>query len=378
MPPILEPPPAPPAPSPKLPASSKGMGDRFKSQMTPAPVPSPAQPTPPLPAPVAGAVPDPVKPAAQPLPEKKPADKETNFRALEAKFDESRAQHEARVKELAGELETTRTTYAKEKEAWQSEKTKFESFMDRFALERSDKFKAAFDVPMAEKVASAKELLAPEKQDEFESIIGMAPGENRNRKIRELAKTLEDPIDATMLRTKYDEFKELQKKREVELTERASANVKALNELEQRSGLETREKKRALTDNLLNDEWSKFSQVTNEFKEIEGQPEHNAMVAKSKQLAKDWLSAEQDDANYTRLMLYAVKGYNSLQTDALKDSMIARLQQQVAQLTQSDPNHNGGGKPSPPPQQRGRNSVVTGTISRYQEALQRGLPGQVE
>jgi len=94
----------------------------------------------------------------------------------------------------------------------------------------------------------------------------------------------------------------------------------------------------------------------------------------SRQKAKDWISAgELDAASLSRLALWAAKGENSLQTDLLKDTLIAKLQAQVEKLTNNQPSLRGKTTST---NGENDNKPVTAKdmAARYREAMAKGVP----
>ena len=50
-----------------------------------------------------------------------------------------------------------------------------------------------------------------------------------------------------------------------------------------------------------------------------------------------------DETDFARMALYASRGYASLKTDAIKDALIAKLQEQVKGMTRVQPAMRGTG-----------------------------------
>jgi len=359
------------APDPKI-AAVANLGSRFRQAMgEPAPTkaPDPVVTAPETPK----GVPEPKAPEVK-APEVKIDPKQAktpdqNFKALNAEFDKFRATSESRVKELETQLTEAVKKANGELELTKAESKRYQEIVAQVALERDPRFIAAFDGKINAAIADAKEAVATVNADKVEKLLRLPASESRDAALKELAGEL-DEFERGALLGAYRDLKRANREREGELA-KASENVKNLHELDLQTDLKQKVEKRQFKENVFTDELSKFSLAYPEFKPIEGNEEHNKLVNETVQRAKDWLNIDLTDADLTRMAMFAAMGYSSIQTNAIRDTLIAKLQKQVGAQTHANPSLLGNATETKVPN---KPRTVEDIKARFHKARSEGIP----
>jgi len=363
--------------------ASTGVGTRFRERMAGAetkaiaPAPKVAAPNPDPNPPKPGSVPLPVAvPAAEPNPVKKDGErktKEQNFKELNDAFDKFRATSEARVKELEKQLGESSEMTAKELKAAREQADTYKTIVNKFYLEHDPEFQKAFDQKITQATADAVDAIGGEEGQQISRLLKLPTGEFRDSELEKVLEPLSQ-FKRDRFNLAYAELTRTQRQRTAEV-EKANENVKGLDEYNERQQRDRQTKSRQLRESAFSNELNAFASVMPDFKEIEGNAEHNKIVAENRQRAKDWLSSDTDETDFARMALYASRGYNSLRTDAIKDALIAKLQEQVKGMTREQPALRGTGGEHKPGFKPGNVKDAAAAVgNKYQQALEKGVP----
>jgi hypothetical protein len=165
----------------------------------------------------------------------------------------------------------------------------------------------------------------------------------------------------------YTDLKRVEKERAIELA-KAPENWAKLQQSRADQQKQAQAEYAKQIESAFGSELQKFA-VIPDFQNVDGNDEHNARVESNRKLARDMATADLPPAERARLSMLAVIGHNAIQTGAIKDALIAKLQKQVADMTAANP------------------SLVTktaatttnadkpkGFLERYNEAMTTGIP----
>lgn len=352
-----------------------------------APAPAPA-PTPvkvdPKDKPLVPEFKTPTPPPAQPEPPPAPVKEKTkipseHFKQLESDRDTWRtkaSEYEKQLADFKAQMEQVKNTPPApppDYEVLKSELAKHQELVSQIALERSPQFKAAFDDKISESIRDAQDVVGKDKAEVLGQILSMPAGESRDEELKSFASEL-DEFEAGGLREQYFKIKKLQREREHELMNHKE-NLKKIKDYEQVKATEDRAMRNETRKKLAEAEMAEASQFYPEFREVEGNSEHNARVSESRQMVKDFLSNDLSDKEMARLMVYAVKGYRSTETDVLKDALIAKLKSQLTDLASTSPAVDSG-TPSKHISANSRPGQpdIASVAARFKKAMEHGVP----
>lgn len=355
------------------------MSDRFKDAMSkgsippPGDVPKPPEPPKPSKEPAKG-VPEPPKSESKTEPEKKPKIPADNFKALETQRDEFKAKHEAAETKLAelqqklsqavdpakiAELEQKIT-------ATTAKADQYETIVQKFYVEHSPQFKAAFTDKIDQSRTEAKEAVGADHAAKIESVLRLPPGEQRDKAVEEIGDELRS-YQQTDLVTAYRNLKRTEKARDEELA-KASENYKKLEDYNHEQAQISQRERLKSVETAFKEEASNFMTRFAEFQLIEGNKEHNEAVKQNLELAKNFLAPDLPPTDRARLALWAARGYASVKSDLMKDALISKLQSQITSMQAGNPGLEGGGKG------KGEKATPLTPGQKFSKALSEGIP----
>lgn len=346
-------------------AMEKGSASAAKTAETPAPA-APAAPapiTPPAPAPEApkpvekapekaSLVPEPKAPEAPKVevkaPEKPAVDPKATttvepqklraeqFKVVETQRDEFRTKWETEQKRAA-ELEAKLAAAAvpPELESWKTRAEKAEEIVKQVAIAHTPEFKRAFTSKITELQTEAKEAVGAEHADKIAKLLKAPPSEHRDEQIESIAEELSSYKQVSLNRA-YSELKRTERERDAELS-KSDENIGKLEELHAEQNRQEIAKRRQQTILALQNELPKFSFLP-EFRTVEGNAEHNAIVSENTKTVQHIVTSDLPPEERARIAVYAVKGMKSIETDAIRDALISKLQAQIAEMQAANPN----------------------------------------
>jgi Fe2+ or Zn2+ uptake regulation protein len=286
--------------------------------------------------------------------------------STKAKAESDRAtaaeQRAAELEEKLNKAVATIPAYVEEK---LKKLPEYEKLIQTFYVEHDPKFKAAFDEKIEGYKVDAVETVGIEAADKLKEVLAAPSGKWRDAQIEEIANEL-PAFKQIGLQNTYSALRKLEKERAIEKA-KAPENFERLtalkkDELKASMEAESREMESALTSSI-----QKAAQHFHEFRRVDGEDDHNKVVAENESLVRKWAAANKPTER-ANVLTWAVKGYRSAETDAIKDALISKLQTQLKELQGANPDLGGGegksadkGKPS-------------GFMAKFKQAQEHGIP----
>lgn len=328
------------------------MSARFTAAMSGGTVPTPDQkpaavPATPPKADIAPVVEPPKPPAPAKSDEPKPGDPKPktpaeNFRALEASRDDFKTKWESselKIKEIEGKLATAIdparvADLEKKLAAEEAKRTEYEGVVQRFYVEHSPQFKAAYDEKINASIQDAKDAVGAELSSKLESVLRQSPGAERDAAVEKLMEDVSAFKQGAVINA-YTALKRTQREREEELG-RSRENYSKIKDFEAQEAEKKRNESAKQMKETFATELQAFSQIMPEFRAIEGNEEHNKLVSEVRGQAERFMG-DFGPSDRARLALWAAKGFHSARLDGIKDALISKLQQQLQALQGSNP-----------------------------------------
>lgn len=295
---------------------------------------------------------------------KLPAD---NFKVLEKQRDDFKTQaetYQAKVAELEKKLSETSTTIPPELEQTKKQLEAANKVLEEFYVEKSPQFQKHFGEREQQAKTELAEAVGSELAPKLEKIL-KGHGEWRDEQLEEMATELSSFKQSAIVKA-YSDLKRVEKEKAAELA-KASENYAKLREVEGEQQKLTATEEAKQVESAFAGELQKFSTLP-EFQPVDGNTEHNAAVEANRKLARSIATAQLPPAERARLALLAVKGHNSIQTDAIKDALIAKLQKQISEMQGANPTLKGGGAAT------SLETKPLGFAERVQKAMREGIP----
>ena len=353
------------------------MSDRFKEALsrtdTPVPPPTPTL-EPKAPQKPAETQPDPFK-SNTPKPEKPAESKEPkpsreHFKVLETQRDELKAKYEAaeaRARQVEIEIQEVKAKAPKDYEEIKALAVKNQEFVDRFYVEQSPQFKAAFDEKIASSIDEAKETVGLEHAERVAELLAMPQSAKRQEELNEISSNLSSFQQAVLVKV-FSDVRRMQKERSAELAKSAE-NVKNLKFAESEHATRTKLERQQALERAYLVTAAEAAQQSVHFKRVDGNEEHNQRVVENEQMLKEYTTRDLAPDEHAKLAHWAVRGIRSAQTDQIRDALISKLQAELKAIHSANPSVQGGGAtPST------ESKVPLTASEKYRYAMAHGLP----
>lgn len=313
------------------------------------------------------------KPEAPSAKQDKPDSKEAkipreHFKVLETQRDEFKTkweQESARVKEYEAKVKEAEARIPADYEQLKEKLTKHEELAQKFYVEHSPQFKAAFDDKIAAGVEEAKEAVGAEKAERIADLLALPPSAKRDTEIDEITDGLSAFRQAALVKA-FSEVRRLQKERASELS-KSSENFKHLKDVEAQQSSRSRLDRQEALERALKITASEASKQSVHFQKIDGNEEHNQRVLENEKMLKEFTTHNLRPDDHAKLSMWAVRGIRSAQTDALKDALIQKLQAELKEIQDAAPSLDGGGKGA-------GGAKPTTAAEKYKKAMAEGVP----
>lgn len=296
------------------------------------------------------------------------------FKAVEKQRDDFRSNYEkeqARVKELEAKIaESAKLVAPEEFEATKKERDFYKGIAEQVAVEHTPEFKRAFTDKIKQLKEEAKEAVGAEHGDKIAKLL-KANFDGRDEAVEAIAEELSG-FKQTNLSRIYSELKRTERERDIELA-KSDENLNRLEQVRvERDRLENAEKakKNAVAFEY---ELPKASFMP-EFQTVADNAEHNAIVENNRKQAHYIATADLTPSERARMAIFAVKGIQSIETDAMKDALIAKLQTQIQEMQAASPGLTGKGGTMPQMGQNNQTSKPLGFADRVKKAMAEGIP----
>ncbi len=271
--------------------------------------------------------------------------KEIDFARLNADFDKTRAEFNAKLKTIETERAKEREELTAQLTTTKTELQKREEFLERFYLETDERFVAKFNEATSEAVGLAKRAAGREMAPRVEAVFNLPPGEIRDQQFAEIHAEMPTELGKARLMDAYKELEKTQYEREKALAN-SRENRSKLKELDAQNAIVRRAEEKRLREALYEESLAKGESVFDEFKLIEGNEEHNKRALENRRKLKSYVTEDLSPADLGNLATFAIKGMTSVESDAAKDELIGKLQAQIQKLTGAVPGLQGeGAKP---------------------------------
>lgn len=291
-----------------------------------------------------------------------------NFKVLETQRDEFKTrweQAEAKALELDRKAKEIERRIPTDYEELKTRLAKHDEIQQRLYVEHSPQFKQAFDDKIAAGIEEAKEAVGADKAERVASLLEMPPSTKRDAEIDEITEGLSQ-FRAAALAKSFSEVRRLQKDRAAELAKSAE-NYKNLKDEEAKRLTGEKLSRQEFVESAFKTTLAEAEKKSVHFREIEGNAEHNARVAESRKMLKEFAAHDMNPADQARLAAWAVQGMRSAQTDAIKDALIQKLQAELREIQEAGPSLEGGGK-------GGRKAAPKTAVEKYNQAMTEGIP----
>ncbi len=299
-----------------------------------------------------------------------------NFKILESQRDEFKSkaeQLEAKAKDLETKLSQAVdpakiAELQKKLDETNSKASEYETIVQRFYVEHSPTFKAAFSEKITQSQIEAKDAVGAEHASKIEALLKMPPSETRDKAIEEIGDELR-PFQQSSLVKAYTDLRRIERERDAELA-KAPENFKKLQQFNAEQATKAHAQEMAALESAFKSETGEFMQKLPEFQPIEGNEAHNSFVKANIETARSFLGAK-TPTDLARIALWAARGHAALEMDAKKDALIEKLSSQVKELQSAGPTlgGKGGGK-------GGAETQPKTAAEKFREAMSKGIPAK--
>lgn len=292
-----------------------------------------------------------------------------HFKVLETQRDEFKTkweQAEERAKQNEAKAKEVESKIPNDYEELKGKLSKHEEFMQKFYVEQSPQFQAAFDQKIAAGIEEAREVVGSANADRVADLLSMPPSTKRDAEIDEITADLSPFRQAALVRA-FQDVRKLQKERAGELAKTAE-NYKNLKNVESQRATQEKLSRQEALEQAYKLTASESAKQTVHFRKIEGNDEHNARVDENEKMLKEFTTSDLSPADHARLAAWAVRGMRSSQTDTIKDALIQKLQDELKAIGDANPSAQGGGSKTADKQK----PKTAG--EKYREAMTQGIP----
>lgn len=299
---------------------------------------------------------------------KEPKIPREHFKALETQRDEFKSKWELaeeRAKQVEAKAKDLEQKIPTDYEQLKGKVAEAEEIRKKFYVETDPIFKQAFDQKIAAGLDEIREIAGAGKAEELIELISLPSSAKRDAAIMELTEEMPTFKQHSISQAMRD-VRKLQKERAAELA-KPSENYKHLEDVKSQRASQEKVARMEALDRAVKITAAEAARESVHFQKVDGNEEHNQLVIENEKMLREFTTTELVPEDHAKLAMWAVRGIRAQQTDALKDALITKLQNELKAISDSNPSVQGGGKAA----DKGK-PLTAG--EKFKLAMEKGIP----